>query len=128
MPKKRRNNGRNKKGRGNTRNLACDNCRKLVPKVKTSFKYLTKLIFPKKDKAIKRYVVRDLFDGSTKSDINDNKAVESNTLLIPTFSSLYLSDRRPKTFHQIAVLRLMRHSQENREGQINWRQEIQRST
>jgi len=46
----------------------------------------------------------------------------------PIFHPFYLSDRRPKTFHQIAVLRLMRHSQENREGQINWRQEIQRST
>merc|ERR1711981_1154190 len=65
MPKKRRNNGRNKKGRGNTNNLACDNCRKMVPK----------------DKAIKRYTVRDLFDGSTKSDINDNKAVD--TIAVP---------------------------------------------
>ena len=34
MPKKRRNNGRNKKGRGKTRLLACDNCRKLTQKVK----------------------------------------------------------------------------------------------
>ena len=60
MPKKRRNNGRNKKGRGHTKNVNCDNCNRLCPK----------------NKAIKRYMVRDICDASTKSDINDAKAVE----------------------------------------------------
>ena len=72
MPKKRRNNGRNKKGRGRVGRLHCDNCRRLVPKVLNS--YFCSLIL--KDKAIKRYMVKDIVDGSTKTDINDNKAVE----------------------------------------------------
>ena len=36
MPKKRRNNGRNKKGRGRTRRVACMQSGKLVPKVITT--------------------------------------------------------------------------------------------
>merc|ERR1712100_763244 len=64
MPKKRRNNGRNKKGRGKTKRVPCMQSGKLIPK----------------DKSIKRYVVRDLFDASTKSDINDNKAVDTITI------------------------------------------------
>jgi small subunit ribosomal protein S26e len=60
MPKKRRNNGRNKKGRGRVGRLHCDNCRRLVPK----------------DKAIKRYMVKDIVDGSTKTDINECKACD----------------------------------------------------
>mmetsp|Transcript_98688 Transcript_98688/g.136997 ORF Transcript_98688/g.136997 Transcript_98688/m.136997 type:complete len:117 (-) Transcript_98688:341-691(-) len=55
MPSKRRNNGRNKKNRGHTVPVACGNCRRLVPK----------------DKAIKRYTVRDMVDGSSKRDLKD---------------------------------------------------------
>jgi len=51
MPKKRRNNGRNKKGRGCAKRIPCDNCRRLTPKVEISL--ISCLIF--KDKAIKRY-------------------------------------------------------------------------
>ena len=53
MPSKRRNNGRSKKNRGHTVALHCANCSRLVPK----------------DKAIKKYTVRDLIDASSKDDI-----------------------------------------------------------
>ena len=53
MPSKRRNNGRSKKNRGHTRAVHCANCSRKVPK----------------DKAIKKYQVRDLVDASSKDDI-----------------------------------------------------------
>lgn len=54
MPKKRRNNGRNKKNRGHSKTVICVNCSRMVPK----------------DKCIKKFVVRDLIDASSKDDIN----------------------------------------------------------
>ena len=53
MPSKRRNNGRSKKNRGHTAAMHCANCSRKVPK----------------DKAIKKYQVRDLVDASSKDDI-----------------------------------------------------------
>ena len=65
MPSKRRNGGRNKKNRGHTTPVICTNCARLVPK----------------DKAIKRFTVRDIVDASSKRDIQENRALE--TLVIP---------------------------------------------
>lgn len=53
MPKKRRNNGRNRSNRGISRNVVCANCSRYVAK----------------DKCIKKFVIRDLIDGSSKEDI-----------------------------------------------------------
>lgn len=53
MPSKRRNNGKNRCNRGNVGNVSCNNCGRQVTK----------------DKAIKKFTVRDMIDGSSKEDI-----------------------------------------------------------
>ena len=55
MPKKRRNNGRNKNHKGHSDPIHCDNCERLCPK----------------DKAIKRFLIKNMVDGSSKRDIED---------------------------------------------------------
>lgn len=62
MPSKRRNNGRNKKNCGRNVYIRCVNCAKVVPK----------------DKAIKRFQMRQIVDGSSKRDIKDNYAYDTS--------------------------------------------------
>ena len=64
MPKKRRNNGRSKKNGGHGTPVPCTHCGRIVPK----------------DKAVKRYTVRNMVDASSLRDIKDNRAIENFTI------------------------------------------------
>ncbi len=64
MPKKRRNNGRNKKHKGHSDPIHCENCKRLVPK----------------DKAIKRFLVKNMVDGSSKRDIEEQSVYDGYTM------------------------------------------------
>jgi small subunit ribosomal protein S26e len=66
MPKKRRNGGRNKKNKGRAIMVRCLNCTRIVGK----------------DKAIKRFVIKNMVDGSSKRDIEEASAY-SEELAMP---------------------------------------------
>ena len=69
MPSKRRNCGRGKKNKGHSNVIRCLNCGRVHPK----------------DKAIKRFQMRNMVDGSSKRDIEDNYAYDTteNRLILP---------------------------------------------
>jgi len=58
MPKKRSSNGRNLKNKGKSISIHCNNCTRLCPK----------------DKAIKRFIIKNMVDGSSKRDIEEASA------------------------------------------------------
>ena len=60
MPSKRRNNGRSKHNKGHSDAVRCTNCGRLVGK----------------DKAIKRFMQKNMVDASSKRDIKENYAFD----------------------------------------------------
>ena len=64
MTVKRRAHGRNKKGRGHVKRVRCVSTGKAIPK----------------DKAIKRFVVRNIVDASSLRDIREASAYENYSL------------------------------------------------
>lgn len=64
MPTKRRNGGRSKHNCGHVRNVRCTNCGGCVPK----------------DKAVKRFHVRNIVDGSSRKDITEACAISNYAL------------------------------------------------
>merc|ERR1712087_189410 len=73
MPSKRRNNGRNKKNRGAPGRVNCDNCSRVVPK----------------DKAIKKFTVRDCIDAASKEDIGKASAYKTPTAVPKIMLKMY---------------------------------------
>ncbi len=74
MPKKRRNNGRNKANKGNSISINCANCTRLCPK----------------DKAVKRYIIKNLVDASSKRDIEEASAYKDEESHLP---KLYMKNQ-----------------------------------
>jgi small subunit ribosomal protein S26e len=74
MTTKRRNHGRSKHSRGRTTPVHCFNCGRLTPK----------------DKAVKKFVVRNMLDQASARDVSENSTVYNAGFPLP---KIYMKQR-----------------------------------
>mmetsp|Transcript_13704 Transcript_13704/g.18031 ORF Transcript_13704/g.18031 Transcript_13704/m.18031 type:complete len:104 (+) Transcript_13704:75-386(+) len=102
MTVKRRSHGRNKKGRGHVKRVRCVSTAKAIPK----------------DKAIKRFIVRNIVDASSLRDLRDASVYENYALPKLYIKQYYCVEA---AVHQRVVRSRSRKMRKNRDPPVRTR-------
>ena len=102
MTVKRRSHGRNKKGRGHVKRVRCASTSKAIPK----------------DKAIKRFIVRNIVDASSLRDIREASVYENYALPKLYIKQYYCVEA---AVHQRIVRSRSAEARRNREPPVRMR-------